>query len=66
MTVYELIQELAEYPANAKVMTNVTGSHVQASSEIFGRECKVNFEDIKGNDVSTYERSGTVFLDISI
>ena len=66
MTVYELIQELAEYPANAKVMTNVTGSHIQACSEVFDEKFLVNFDDIKGNDVSTYERSGIVFLDITV
>lgn len=66
MTVYELIKELADYPANAKVMTNVTGAHVKANSDLFDEEFLVNFDDVKGNDVSTYERSGIVFLDITV
>ena len=66
MTVWELVQELSEYDANAQIIVRVTGEKVSATSILDDSDLRVNLDNVLGSSFFTRLHNGRVIMDVEV
>lgn len=65
MTVYELIQELSQYPADARIVADITGEQVSVYNHKTDSDDYVDFEK-SSRVIDVVQRNGEVLIEVDI